>query len=727
MPAVSAIFLVLALVLAVVVGPQTRPWAWGPAMLALGLAVLAALPGLWRRGRGGADFALIALAVLTAGWFAWRAWVSPVAEAGHADLLLLCAAVAGFISIRSLAGHAAAERVWLWGLALLLGASVWAVAKQMTDPTFAPVFASRVSEQMVSGFFAHYNYAANFLMATSLMLGAAALLGRHAVATRLLWLLLAAAGIAGVYFTQSRGGILGAAVGCGVLAAALLVILKRRESRWFAPALVALPLIGMAVAAFLIFGWEQRSGGDTDRLLDNDIRLYLLGIAVSCIGLHPLAGGGSRSFSWESFEFFESQTQRHGGNRPEMVHNELMQAASEYGLIGAGLLILLLGGLVVVALMRVIFEDQPKQHGSRDAWRAGGLAALAGVFVQSNFSFVFHLIPGAILLGLCMGMLSRSGPQPPGGAAKPGARVLLTLAALACAAALLPAGWKGSRVTTILWPVYFGKTPELPVENRVDALTEAIAIWPQSELLGDRARIYQELAMARIDGPGFREPAELAVGDYEEAERLHPFEPAFPINRANLLSRLDRDDEAEAAYALGAALQGGMEPGFRGRFSLAMHHLRKNLRDSDRQDPVAALAALEVAAIQIEKAVDAMHWVMADMREPRLLIHESLGFAREQAEDPEAALEAYDFASLLPGGRRVHYRAALLLGRQAVADWSARRPSEALSGFIEARRRAAMSGADLPEGVTPEDRKEYIAYLDRMIAFLKGANIEPAR
>ena len=725
MPVISSLFLILSLALAVLIGPQTRAWTWGPALLALGASLLAALPVIWRRDRGTADFPLMALATLTAGWFAWRSWVSPVAELGQADLLLLCGAVGAFLAMRGIAGHTAAGRVFLWGLAALLGASLWVVARQVMDPAYTPLFGSRLADKRVTGFFAHYNYAANFLMAASLILAASGLLGRHAVATRVVWLVLALSGIAGVYFTQSRGGILGAAAGCAVLAAMALVVAKRNGSRWFAPAVVAVPLVGAGLAAFLIFGWEQRSGGDTQKLLDNDIRLYLLGIATSCIALHPLTGGGSRSFSWECFGLIDNQMIKHGGNRPEMVHNELMQAASDYGLIGAGLLVILLAALVLAALLRISFEDRPREADSRDAWRVGGLAAAAGVLVQSCFSFVFHLFPGAILLGMCMGRMSRATPC--SGSAAAGTRLLFTLASLACAAVLLPAGWTGSRVSRILWASYFGKSPDALLENRIDALDEAIAIHPTAELLGDRARLHQQAAIAQTGGTNFKVAAGRALSDYAAGERLHPFEPSFPVNRGNLLSMLGRDDAAETAFARGIQLQGGMEPGFRGHFSLARHHFRKSLRQSANRQTDDALASLEIAAIEIEKAVTAMHWVIEDMHQPRLIIHENLGVAREAAGDTAAALAAYDFAAALRGGRRVHYRAAVLIGRNAVADWSAQQPSKALTGFIEARRRLNMAGNELPDRVTPAERVEYRDYLDRMIAFFKAVKIEPSQ
>ena len=724
MPVLSSLFLVLALMLAVVLGPQTRPWSWGPAMIALGLATLAAVPAFWRTVRSQADYGILGLCVLTASWFAWRAWISPVAELGHADLLLLCGATAGFVSIRGITGNATAERIFIWGVALLLLASLTVVTRQVFNPPFSPVFPLSGDSSLVSGFYAHYNHAANYLIASSLLVGAAALYGRHATLTRIFWLLIALAGLAGVYFTKSRGGIFGAAIGCGVFVAVALVIARRRNSKWFAPALVALPLIGMAVAAFWIFGWEQRSGGDTAKLLDNDIRLYMLGIALSCIGLHPLAGGGSRSFSWESFRFIGSHTHRHGGPRPDMPHNELAQAATDYGLIGSGLLVFMLVVLVLATMLRVTFEDRPRESDWRDVWRLGAIAALAGMFVQSCFSFVFHLMPDVILLGICLGMMSRGENRMPGLATR-GVSLVLSLAALACASILLPAGWKGARVYQILWPVHFGKMQEMVSETRIDALSEAIHIWPQSEFHQDRASIHQQLAASYAEGPAFAESAELAIEDYSKAERFHPYEPSHPINIGNLQSQLGLDEAAEASFARGIQLQGGMEPGFRGHFSLAKHYLRKGSRLFDSQNPAAALDSLERAAEEIEKACAEMHWITGDMHAPRVTIHTYLGNAREAEGDREGALASYDFAASLYDGRRANYLAGVLIGKMSVDAWKQRKPEKALGGFIEAQRRIHMAADQLPAGVTTDDRNEYLAYLDQMIAFLKGAKVAP--
>jgi len=697
-------------------------------MLALGISVSAAMPIFWKKSRFTADFGLIALGTLVAGWFAWRAWVSPIAELKEADLLLLASVVGTFISIRAIEGSALAERILIWGIALLLLANVVVIGKQVVDPSFTPIFRSRAT-LAPSGFYAHYNEAANYLIASALLVAAAALFGRHGAATRMIWGLIAIAGLAAVYFTHSRGGILGAAVGSGIFACSALVIGKRCGARWFAPAMVAIPVIGLVIVGFLITGWQtsqelRHHGSGIEQMMDNSCRLYFLGIALSCIGLHPLAGGGSRSFSWESFRFFENNLQ--GDiitHKPEQVHNELVQAATDYGVIGAGFLIGLLGTLVVIVVIRTLFSVNSRESTSGDVWRLGGLAALAGMFVQSCFSFVFHLLPGVLLLGICLGQMSRTSANWERSPQMTVSKILLSAAALACVMLLLSFGWKGTQVTNAMWSSSFSKLANSSDESRIDSLTNAIRLWPQSTFYQERGAIYQSMAATTTEAISIA-PAEKAICDYEQAERLNPCDPGPAVNRANSLSQLQRDSEAEEAYNRAIQLQGGMEPGFRAHFSLAKHLMYKGLRQFSSEDPTPALASLEIAAQQMEVSVKEMHWVIDDMRDPRVSIHESLGAAREASGDYKGAIAAYDFTTTLPKGSKAYYRAGILFGKMAASAWAARRPSEALGYFIEAKKRIGQA-KELPQNVTPSERVEYLAYLDQTITFLKGAKIEP--
>ena len=729
MPVFSSVFLVVALVLGVVIGPQTRPWTWGPAMLALAISVAAALPGFWRKSKQSGDFGMHAFGLLVAAWFAWRAWISPVRELAEADLMLLAGVVGAFISIREMEGHRLAERILVWGIALLLLANVVVIAKQIGDPTFSPLFRAR-ADGFPSGFYAHYNEAANYLIASSLLVASAALLGPYDRATRGVWGLIAIAGLAAVYFTRSRGGILGAAVGTGVFACGALVIGKRSGSRWFSWALVAIPLVGLAIAAFLLRGWQdsqeiRKAGAGISGVLDSNYRLYFLGLALSCIGLHPLFGGGSRSFSWESFQFYDVGVQGSAISRKaQQVHNELVQAGTDYGLIGAVLLIGLLGGWTLIAVIRILFADSTEGDSTAGgAWRLAGLAALAGMFVQSCFSFVFHLMPGILLLGICLGKMARSPASRSTAPAGIGPKILLSFAALACVIWLVPMGWNGSRVTQILWPSYFSKQATTSPESKTTALTAAIAVWPVSEFYTDRAMLSQAAA-ATPAGRTTEETTQNAIRDYQQAGNLHSYDPGIQVNLANLLSQKRRDSEAEAAYDRAIRLQGGMEPAFQARYFLATHLLQKAQRQFTAEDPSPALTTLELAAQQMEQSVKNMRWAAPDIHDARVAVHENLGAAREANGDYLGAGQAYDFASTLIAGSKAHYRAGLLLGKQADAAWRDRRPAEALRDFIEAKRRIGMA-SELPANVTPDQRLENLAHLDRSIDYLKGAKVEP--
>ena len=120
-----------------------------------------------------------------------------------------------------------------------------------------------------------------------------------------------------------------------------------------------------------------------------------------------------------------------------------------------------------------------------------------------------------------------------------------------------------------------------------------------------------------------------------------------------------------------------------------------------------------------------MHWIMPYMKAPRLAIHESLGAAREANGDYQGALAAYDFTAALEDGWTAHYRAGLLNGKLAAKAWNSRHAGEALGYFIEAKRRISEARQFLPADATPAQRLDYIAYLDRSIAYLQGAKITP--
>ncbi len=727
MALLSSIFLILSLVLAVTIGPQTRPWTWGFPMIAIALSLCSSVPAILSNRKVNMDRNVVICGLFVAAWFGCRALFSPVKELGMADLVLLIGAVGSFISIKAIEGHVLSERIFAWGIALLLAANCYVIAQQVLDPTYTPIFKDREPE-FASGFFAHYNESAHYLIASSLLLAGIALLSSYSLFERISLGFIAGCGLVAIYFTHSRGGILGEVIGLSVLVFGLLIIGQRKKSRWFVPSVIAVPLVLAALVWFLSSGWDasQKSrnieASGIAQIFDNNSRLYLLGLATSCIGLHPLTGGGSGSFSWECFRFLGGKTQGDLLTRkPEYVHNEIMQAATDYGLIGFILIFVLFGFLVVRAILTLLLDQSSERNSSSEAWYVGGLAALTGMFVQSCFSFNFHLFPGTLLLGICLGMLSRNRILTHESHKKTFTHYLLPTAAVICLIVLVPEGYKSSLLTKSLWSSYCGKSVLLSTDQKIEALTSAIKISPQSTFYQDRASIYQEIALRS----GTTEYAEKSAQDYKSAEQLNPHDPISIINQANMHSFLKQDQTAEQLYERAIIVQGGMEPAFRSHFCYSTHLLKKSVRLHDQDQPSKTIPILEFALEQIESAVTKMNWITPEIIPVRVSIHESLGRAYEANGDYNTALKTYDLSAGLDSGLSSNYWAGLLYAKIGRTLWSERKPSEALGYFLEAKRRMFIAGGHFPEGVTAAQSKEQWDYLERTIDYLIGAKIIP--
>ncbi len=731
MAVISSILFAIAFALAVILGPQTRPWPWGPALIPLGLALLAALPSIWRGNRL-MDKTLLVTGILATIWFAARAWMSPVAEMGVSDSLLLAGAAGSFLVMRAISASEMAIRVFTWAIALLLAASVCVIALQIKDPTFSAVFASRPA-LFPSGFFSHYNEGANFLIGTSLLLAGAAIFGSHSKITRAVWLLIALGGMIAVYFTGSRGAILALAVGVVVFMIGALLATKRTKSRWFAPLIIGLPLCAILAAGFVYYGWvsaqEMRrdTAGGMANLMDNTIRLSLMGIAVSCIQSHPLLGGGSRSFSWESYQFWTAQDNGWNAARPEMVHNELLQSATDYGLIGFALIVALLFFVAAPAMFRTLFDEKERRHPHADAFYVGGLAGIAGMLVQSSFSFVFHLLPGVMLLGICLGRAALPSIRPAGSR---GIDILSKTALIASCVALagfsLFYGKKGTELMAGLWPAYFGPRSEVTEDQRLDAMAIAIQRWPQSEFYADRAFIRHQKVRAELEAKAPLVSAEEAISDYYSALRLYPFNPSTSVNLARLLSIVGRDAEATKEFERATHLQGGMELVFRARFYASSHLLKVARAQFEAGDTEQALAGTQAALDNFNLANQGHPslYMSPDGAALRISIYELLGVAQQASGDEDTALKTFDQLAKFGSGRG-KYRAGLLLESIGSTDWYERRPSEALTYFQEARTLIAEA-ADLPANVTAENKAAQLAALDEKIAILIAAKITPA-
>ncbi len=732
MAVISSIFWSLGLILSVTLGPQLRLWSWGPAMLCFAVAGLFAIPVIWRERGSSGDTAIAAVGSTLVFWMVVRAYFTPVAEAALSDTLLVSMAVATFVSFRAASHSPAALRTIIAGIALLTCASLFVMAKQMSDHGFSPIF-HKTTSPFPTGFYGHYSYGGSFLIAVSLLLGGLAMHSREKLAIRVLLGLLALLAFCAIYFTRSRGAIFGAAGGFGALMILTLIIGKRDGKKWFAPAVIAVPLIAGGIIYLLVSVWmdtqaARNESGGVAGMLDNQIRWHLIGIAIACIQLHPLLGGGARSFSWECFRFWDIGQMGIGSNKPEHVHNELLQTVADYGIIGASLLIVFLCFIVIACTARVAMEKRSAGSIHADGWRIGGLAGLAGLFLQSNFEGILRIAPGAILLALCISATcfrkdSASDTSP----GRPWLRSsLVSILGLAAVVSLAIAGTKGTRIAIILWPSYFG-TAKAGHETAIDALNRAIEILPIQSLIQQRGFSYQRAAAAETSEEVSRTFLSLALADFQKSEALHPYDPTSAVGSANLLSSLKRNTEAENEYSLAIKLQGGMEAAFKSYLSSANHYHGKALAQFDPARPADSLADFQIASRHIEKAFADSWMYTKENHILRVLIHQNYGQALDAAGETKAALAEFDFAAQLSYGESSHYRAGLLLGRIAVKKWSERRAEDAMFFFMKASQRIAAAGDTLPEGTTPVKRDEYASYLRDTINYLQGAGITPSK
>lgn len=723
----AALFLVVALWLAVLFGPQLGQWTWGPSLAALGMALIAAFPSVFR-SNDRPSWWLFGSGMAVVTWFGLRAWFSPVGDFASADLQLLSGAVGGFLVVGVILEDRRAGRVLLWGIASLVAANAAVMGWQAVDADFSPGFVGRFSPP--SGFFGHYNPASQFLIATSVMIGGVALLSDWLrVWERALLGVVSVGGVVGIYLSGSRGGVLGVAAALVALMAMAILFGMRRGRKWSVMLLLVSPLLAIAAITMLFFSWDhaQEARGQevgAEKVVDNAIRLHLAGIAVSCVVDHPLEGGGSRSFSWECNRYWDMKNHGLGLHRPEQVHNEILQTACDYGLVGCGLLVVFVGSLMVGGVLENLFGGSDEGNPQDDVWRAAGLAGLAGILVQSNFSFEFHMIPGCLVLGASLAMAGCSR-----GARARGARRLVPVVsgvvAVLCAFSALLYGIRGSRVVAVRWLDSFAKQADRSDGHVFEAVGRALAIWPLGEFHLERAQASRRLAVAATDARRRRELLDSACKGYAAAAEAHPFNPLPVLNLATLHAHEGREREAMAEFEKAKRLQGGLEAGYLAISCMASYLASEGARHYHQGDIDGAIMRMGMAADLLEeRKLHVSEWLID--RETTIFVHENLGVMYETKGELRDAYREFDLVSATPGGYSAHLRASRLLYQEADRQWrKMRKPGEALHLFEKALERYHRSNQVSVPGISAEQRKALLEVIQRSIATLKAGKVEP--
>ncbi len=723
----SSIFWIAAFILSAIMGPTLKIWTWGPAMLCFAAATAFALPNIWRDGIGKFNLYILITGLATAAWFGGRAWFSPAKELALIDLTLVAMAVSTFIVLQNAFRNNRAQSIIIIGIAILLCINLAVMAAQYQDISYN-LLIPHTRLMWPAGVFRHYSHCAAFLIVSSLLLGGFSMKCSWPLIARVLLSIIALLGLAAVFITKSRSGMIGASGGVFTLLIYWLLIGKRDDRKWSGVALVLAPIVMLVIALIGLSTLEdvqqaRHAGSDLIDMMDNNIRLYLYGLALSCIALHPFMGGGSRSFSWENYQFWKIEEIGGFAGDPEHVHNEFVQVFTDYGIIGAGLLTAFICGIWILCTFRSLVQGEWTKYANADAWRIGGIAAFIGLFIQSNFEGVLRTAPGAIILAICLAAASHDRIHDFSNSLKHfwTRRLSLTAFSLAIICLLGFYGWKGSMVSKNLWTTVFEKSP-IPTEQKVKAYTAALSHWELESLLSQRGILRHDIATQISDKKQSTELLELMILDFKKASSLHPFNPLHPRNTANALSELKRSNEASSYYEKAIDLQGGMEAAYKSRFLYAQHLLQTGINEIYTGSAAIGIKHFTHATELLDTFPGYLHGGAYNTLQKNLTLNSAIAF--EAQKQFQNALDTYDLASRVHQDPNANYLAGFMLianGDNALSD---QRPADALRLFLEAEKRLQQS-AQSPL-LTPEDRNLILEDLRKKIVALEQAQHRPA-
>ena len=732
-PMPSAIFIVLALVLACLFGSNTDEWSWGPSILAVagGLLALTATPRAarrWTRIPGFFWFSFLAAAA----YLGWRAWVSPVRELAVADLMLLAACGGVFLVAALMGRDRPFLRVTVVGLGLLLVLNAGVALLQLRDPGFNLLPIPRVGSRP-SGLFPHYNYFSNFQIGGGLLLAGMAVLNRgHSR-----WLR-AGLGVAGVLalssvpLSLSRGGVIGLGVGVVVLLLLLAATMVRRKGRFATLLLLLSPIlvVVLTVASIRLLDQVQgarQSGTGLHQMVGQAGRLQYAQVGLKCFADHPWLGGGSRSLSWENYRFWDREI--HGSVSADLVfaHNESVQLLTDYGIVGLLLVLVAVLAPLSVGVARLLtVEDDPAAPVAGSV--AGAVAGLVRMLVQAHFSFVFHLAPSCLLLGLLLGLLVNACGRPADRDSKPvPAAWLFRLAALALAAVLV---WPGVLSSRALYQLAtadrMATTPAEAAVKRALAYEQACSLWASPALFLSQGRAWFEAAQIEESAELRRELFAKSADACAVAARLHPLDPQIAANHAQALSWLERNGDAEAEFRRAQDLQQGLESAFRIRYVHSRHLYRKGWKLVQEEKLPAAAACLEEAATLLDEAFGLTPaYVMGiEGREFRIQLSNTLAGIYLRLGRDDDALAEWQRAAAIPTGGRFKYHVAWEMRRRGEKAWLERQPEVALRWYTDAQANLRQTGGLVPEGITKEDVDALRAQIEDRIKLLKTAGIQ---
>jgi len=537
-----------------------------PGYLLIGLAGVLSIGTLFHRVSFAAPRWGLVLVFALAGYLLFRASDSPVAYFARGDAALLVVCLSCYLGVLSFCSDPAdvGRRVVVAALGGLVAANLFfAVAQALGDPSLwlIPGY-ERTFTDRVGGLFNHPDHFAGFLAATAPLWLSLSIFGKGVGPWRYAWFFLAGATAIGVLASGNLAGCL--ALGAGLVAFGVLAGLVAR--RQLDPVIARRGLVAVAAVALLGAISLLLAARPLSGLVARDVLTKSHGVSlpaaweagVKQAGESPWLGTGSRTSHYYGRLF---RPDRIGGEagEPAFVHNEFLQLAADYGLVGVMLLLGVLGWHFRGGLRFVeAYAESPPPPGrlaprsDRLALALGALASLASMAFLCLFDFAMHLPVFAVTASVLLAILAA--PDPMATALKTGSRPILPggfflfagrAVSFGCGLALLLLG------AIFVQSEFHYERARLAFEKRGGGFGSLAHLERARSLDPRNHRVHTLSGRARVAGLGpdaaeadRRGALEKAQGHFEKARRLYPQDIFAAVDHAAVLDTLGRESEA---------------------------------------------------------------------------------------------------------------------------------------------------------------------------------------
>lgn len=210
--------------------------------------------------------------------------------------------------------------------------------------------------------------------------------------------------LAGLIATFSRAGWLSTLVGlCAFIG---INVATRRGAQTVWPRvlvgvgvilLICAVVLGMPAVREYLQASTQNPTGDPDLSLNpaSGSRLAMWQATLRMIGDFPFFGTGPATWRWFHLQYREPTMQMW----PQFTHNDLLNLASDYGLVGFALVLAMIGCFFWHARY-LVGADLPSEQRS---FAIGGVTAVVMILVHSLFDFNMHIPANALVLVTLVG------------------------------------------------------------------------------------------------------------------------------------------------------------------------------------------------------------------------------------------------------------------------------------------------------------------------------------